>query len=587
MTQGPAPTRAIPEARALRRRRWLVLGLNLATIAALVVAMVGLMRPNGMVAFEWAMLVPFVLTLPWLSIGFWNAVIGFALDLRLADPAAFVTPALARVRGDEPVTARVAIVMPIRNETAEAAIARIAAVAADLATTPWAGQFAYHVLSDTDRPEIARREERLVAAWRRRAQGCAIHYRRRTDNAGFKAGNIAEFLDRCHTQSDLFIPLDADSVMGAGAVLRLVRVMQASPEIGMLQGLVVGTPATSFFTRAFQFGMRHGMRAYTLGSAFWQGDCGPSWGHNMAIRTEPFHRHCRLARLPGRGPLAGDILSHDQVEAALMRRVGYQVRVLAAEDESFEDNPPSLPDFIIRELRWCNGNLQYLRLLGLPGLMPLNRVQLALAILMYLSPAAWFAFLAMGAALAGTGDQFAGVSPAAGLAFFAAVMAMNLMPKLMGLGQVLADPAAARRYGGRGPVIAGGVVETVFALLTAPVVAFAVTVGVVRLMLGRRAVWDAQVRVRSGRLGWAEAARALWPQTLAGLAMASWLAATAPWALWFAAPVAGPLALAIPVAVLTTWPPLGALSRRLGILSIPEELAPTPAAPPAGALRAA
>lgn len=285
-------------------------------------------------------------------------------------------------------------------------------LAAALAATPWARQFAFHILSDTDRPGIAAREERLVADWIRRAPAARIHYRRRSANAGFKAGNIGEFLDRCHGEHDLFIPLDADSVMGADAVLRLVRVMQASPEIGMLQGLVVGTPADSFFTRAFQFGMRHGMRAYTLGSAFWQGDCGPSWGHNMAIRTDPFHRHCRLDPQAPPGPLSGHILSHDQVEA-LMRRAGYQVRVLAAEDESFEDNPPSLPDFIIRELRWCNGNLQYLRLLGLPGLKPLSRVQLVLAILMYLSPAAWFAFLILGAGLAGQGAQFAGV-PAIG-----------------------------------------------------------------------------------------------------------------------------------------------------------------------------
>lgn len=587
MTQGPAPTRAIPEARLLRRRRLLVAGLNLVTIGLLTAAMVALMRPNGMVALEWAMLLPFVLTLPWLSIGFWNAVIGLVLDLRLADPAGFVTPALTRVRGDEPVTLRVAIVLPIRNETAEAALARVETLAAALAATPWAGQFAFHVLSDTDRPGIAAREERLVAEWIRRAPGTRIHYRRRADNAGFKAGNIAEFLDRWHGAYDLFIPLDADSQMGAEAVLRLVRVMQASPEIGMLQGLVVGTPSDSFFTRAFQFGMRHGMRAFTLGSAYWQGDCGPSWGHNMAIRTAPFHRHCRLDPLPGRGPLSGHILSHDQVEAALMRRAGYQVRVLAAEDESFEENPPSLPDFIIRELRWCNGNLQYLRLLGLPGLKPLSRVQLVLAILMYLSPAAWFAFLILGAALAGRGGQFAGVSPVAGLAFFATVMAMNLMPKFMGLAQVLADPAQSARYGGRGRVILGGAVETLFSLMTAPVVAFAVALGVLRLILGRRAVWEAQIRVRTGRLGWAEAARALWPQTVAGLAMGGWLAATAPWALWFAAPVAVPLALAIPVAVLTTWPPLGEVTRHHGILAIPEELDPTPAPPARRALTAA
>lgn len=582
MTPRLDTTRVLPERRALARRRWLVLVLNAATVAALVAAMLGLMRPHGIVAIECAMLLPFILTLPWLSIGFWNAVIGLALDLRCADPAAFVTPALARIRGDEPIALRTAIVLPIRNETAETALARIEAVAADLAATPYAGRFDYHVLSDTDRPDIALREERLVALWAARAPGTRIFYRRRSRNAGFKAGNIAEFLDRCHADYDLFLPLDADSVMGAPAVLRLIRVMQASPEIGMLQGLVVGTPAASFFTRAFQFGMRHAMRAYTLGSAFWQGDCGPSWGHNMAIRTEPFHRHCRLAPLPGNGPLAGAILSHDQVEAALMRRAGYEVRVLAAEDESYEDSPPSLPDFIIRELRWCNGNLQYLRLLGLPGLKPLSRVQLLLAILMYLSPAAWFAFLFLGAGLAAQGGQFEGLPLRWGLAFFATVMAMNLMPKFMGLAQVLADPAEAARYGGRRRVVLGGAVETLFSLLTAPVVAFAVTVGVVRLMLGRRAVWEAQIRSRAGALGWGEAARALWPQTLAGLATGAWLGAVAPWALWFAAPVFGPLALAIPVAVVTTWPRLSAWTRRLGILAVPEEL--TPVAAPTGAV---
>lgn len=578
MTPSLVTTRARPEAARLALRRWLVLVLNAATILALVAAMLLLMRPNGIVALEWAMLVPYALTLPWLSIGFWNALIGLVLTRWSPEPAATVTPALARIGGAEPISGRTAIVMPIRNETADAALARLRAVAHGLAATPWAAQFDYHVLSDTDRPDIAAREAAVINEWMAAAPGTRIFYRRRSRNGGYKAGNIAEFLDRCHARYEFFLPLDADSSMGAAAILRLVRVMQASPEIGMLQGLVVGTPSDCFFTRAFQWGMRHGMRAYTLGSAFWQGDCGPSWGHNMLIRTAPFHRHCRLAPLPGRGPLSGDILSHDQVEAVLMRRAGFEVRVLAAEDESYEDNPPSLPDFIIRELRWCNGNMQYLRLLTLPGLLPLSRVQLLLAILMYLSPVAWFAFLFLGAGLAGQSGQFAGVPASWGIAFFATVMAMNLMPKIMGLGQILCDREEAARYGGRIRVLQGGMIEIAVSLLTAPVVAFAVSVGVVRLMLGRRAVWEAQRRVRRGMLRWGEAARALWPQTLAGTILSLYLLLTAPWALWFAAPVFVPLALAIPVAVVTTWPPLGVWCRRRGLLAIPEERLPADAA---------
>jgi len=365
------------QAPRLRRNRRIALALNGATVAALLAGMVWLMSFNGIVAVEWLMLPPFLLTLPWLSIGFWNAVIGVFLLRGTSDPAAHVTPHLSRVAGDEPITTRTAIVMPIRNEAAGAAIRRLADLQADLAHTPWQGNFHFHVLSDTNDPATAAAEERLVREWASRTPGVAIHYRWRVENTGFKAGNIAEFLDRHHADYDFFLPLDADSAMGAGAVLRLVRVMQANPTLGMLQGLVVGAPSRVFFTRVFQFGMRHGMRTFTLGSAWWQGDCGPSWGHNILLRTAPFHAHCRLPRLPGSGPLGGDILSHDQVEAALMRRAGFEVRVLADEDESFEDNPPSLPDFILRELRWCNGNLQYFSLIGMPGLKFLSRVQLA------------------------------------------------------------------------------------------------------------------------------------------------------------------------------------------------------------------
>ena len=566
-----------PERRVLARRRALVLVLNVATFAALFAAMLAILSHGGLLVPEWIMLAAFCVTLPWLTIGFWNAILGLWLGRRHgAGAAAVVTPALARIRGDEPVVSRIAIVMPLRNEDPGEAIARLRAVQAALSRTPWSKQFDYHLLSDTDRPEIAEREEALASLWRGDAPDVTITYRRRTENTGYKAGNIAEFVRRAHGDYAYFLPLDADSTMGAETILRMVRVMEASPEIGILQSLVTGLPSSTLFTRAFQFGMRHGMRSYTLGSAWWQGDCGPNWGHNCLIRMAPFHAHCMLPSIPGRGPLSGDILSHDQVEAVLMRRAGYEVRVIAEESQSHEANPPSLVDFIRRDLRWCQGNMQYFRLLGMPGLKPLSRLQLFLAIQMYLASPAWMTFIFTGAVLAAWPGQFASVPLWIGLGFFAVLMAFNLAPKLMGLAEILADRARAETYGGRTRVALGGVAEIAFSMLVTPSVALASSRFMAGLFFGQVSGWPAQQRSRE-RLEWGEAARVLWPQTLAGVALALWLGIFAPWAFWFGLPIIASFTLAIPIAVVTTLPALGAWSRSSGLFDIPEDRQAAPA----------
>ncbi|MDR9395484.1 MAG: glucans biosynthesis glucosyltransferase MdoH [Roseovarius sp.] len=552
-------------------RRALVLGLNVVTVCALFAAMLTLFGAGGITWAEGVMLLAFALTLPWTSIGVWNSILGFLLDRRYGSRAAVqVTPALDRIRGDERITARVAVVMPLRNEDPDASIARLRRLEREVAHSPWAERFSFHLLSDTDDQDIAQREEAQVEQWRAEHPQAAIHYRRRTENTGYKSGNIADFLHSADGESDFFLPLDADSEMGADTVFRLVRVMQASPEIGMLQSLVTGLPSRSFFTRAFQFGMRHGMRSYTLGSAWWQADCGPNWGHNVLIRTEAFRAHCMLPVLPGRGPLSGPILSHDQVEAVLMRRAGYEVRVLAEESDSHEENPPSLVDFIRRELRWMNGNLQYVRLLGLRGLKPVSRIQLVLAILMYVSAPAWMVFILTGAGLAAGLTAPAAVSMGAGLALFALLITLSLFPKLMGLAQVLGDRRRSAAYGGPVRVVLGGTAEIVVSMLIAPIVALALTRFALGLCFGQRIGWSAQQRSRD-RLHWDEAARVLWPQTLTGLALCVWLGLTAPWALVFGAPVIVAMLGAIPIAVITTLPGLSRWSMACGLFDIPED----------------
>ena len=193
------------------------------------------------------------------------------------------------------------------------------------------------------------------------------------------------------------LPLDADSLMDGATIVRLARIMEAHPKLGILQSLVVGLPSQSAFARLFQFGMRQGMRPYTMGSAWWAGDCGPFWGHNAMVRIAPFAEHCHLPVLPGQPPLGGHILSHDQVEATLMRKAGYEVRVLPQECGSWEENPPTVLEFTRRDLRWCQGNMQYFKLLGFPGLLPMSRFQLTWAILMFLGIPAWTLMFALAA----------------------------------------------------------------------------------------------------------------------------------------------------------------------------------------------
>ncbi len=559
------------KARDIRFRRALVLVANVMTVFLLFAAMATFLSYGGLIWIEWAMLAAYALTLPWLSIGLWNSVIGLWLDRKFGSNAAkIVNPALGRISGDEPISTRIAVVMPLRNEDPAPSFQRLRRLQEELAGTAWAKQFDFHVLSDTDHPGIALREEAGVAQWRRSDPQATIQYHRRSQNTGYKAGNIAEFLDRSGSAYDFFLPLDADSVMGAETVLRLVRVMQVSPEIGMLQSLVTGLPSKTFFTRAFQFGMRHGMRSYTLGSAWWQADCGPNWGHNVLIRTKPFHQHCMLPKLPGKGALSGDILSHDQLEAALMRRAGLEVRVLAEESDSHEENPPSLADFIRRELRWCNGNMQYIRLLGLPGLAKLSRVQLYLAIQMYVAAPAWMLFVILGASLAAVPQQFVGAPLSFGLGLFATLLILNLMPKLMGVAQILADKDRAAEYGGRVSVCVSGLVEILVSMLMAPIVAFGLSIFLVGLLFNRRVGWNAQQRERE-RLEWHEAASVLWPQTVFGLALTAWLVVLVPWALIFAAPMLVALSFAIPIAVVTTSPRLSRWSVANGLFDIPED----------------
>jgi membrane glycosyltransferase len=587
MTSDEAIDRSAQPGR-LRRRRAFFASATLGTALLALLAMARVLGADGLSPSDWILLGCFAAMLPWNVIGFWNALVGFALLYGSRDPVGRVLPA-ARSPTTGAITERVAIVMPVHNEDPDRVVRHLAETVASLDATGEGAAFEIFLLSDTQDDAIAAAEAVAFARWRdgvRRPE--RLHYRRRPDNQGQKTGNIWEFLDRHGARFDHMLVLDADSVMSGSAILRLVRVMQAHPEIGILQQLIVGLPNLSPFPRIFQFGMRHGMRAYTVGSAWWQGDCGPYWGHNALIRIAPFMAHCRLPELPGRPPLGGRVLSHDQVEAVLMRAAGWEVRALAEEEGSFEENPPTLSDFIKRDLRWCQGNWQYVHLLGRPGIHWMGRLQLWLAILMYVSGPAWilFSLVSFGRAIAAANwpaAQAAGAPPFLGAplpwepwALLAATMTLVFAPKLAGVAQVLLTPGLRRRYGGGGRVAASTLVELVFSFILAPIMAVGQTIFLLGILAGRTIRWEAQLRDPRS-LDWREATRGLWPATLLGLGLgiAVWTLAPESARIW-AVLFCGPLVLAIPFAVVTSWTSLGRQLARHGICSVPEEVAPPP-----------
>jgi membrane glycosyltransferase len=568
------PSCAVAAEANLAGRRALFAVLVAATMAGLLSLAALALAPGGFGIIDGALLLLFVVTLPWMVVGFWNAVIGLVILRFAADPIAAVMPMAARIRGDEPVTSSTAILLCIRNELPERMIRNIEPMLAGLDAAGCAERFHVYVLSDTSDAGIAASEDASFAALTSRWRGrIAMTCRCREVNTAYKAGNIRDFCERWGRQHDFAVTLDADSFMTADAILRLVRIMQANPRLGILQGLIVGLPSTSAFARVFQFGMRLGMRSYTIGSAWWQCDCGPYWGHNAVLRLEPFIAHCELPALSGGRTEPRHILSHDQVEAVLMRAAGFDVRVLPEEDLGWEENPPTLLEFIRRDLRWCQGNMQYWRLLALPGLQSVSRYQLVLAILMFIGSPAWIGLLVLSTLAIASADTPAGFIRAdAGTALFACMLGMWFAPKLASVIHVLLQPGLRRAFGGARLFIANCAIETVFSILLCPILWVGHTIFMIGLVFSGAIGWIGQTR-DDHAVPFTLALQNLWPHTAIGCAALLVLTMTHPAAIPYALFVAGGPALAIPFAMLTAWPAFGILCARIGIGRLPEEIA--------------
>ncbi|WP_297748551.1 glucans biosynthesis glucosyltransferase MdoH [Hydrogenophaga sp.] len=524
---------------------------------------------------QYGQLALFGLLSAWVVTGFVTALMGFWVSLR-GDAH---TLSAAAVR-DNPMNpdARTAIIMPICNEDVATVFAGLRATCESLAATGHARQFDVFVLSDSYDPAIARAERR---AWEDLRAALAaqtelpqieVYYRLRTRRTHRKAGNVADFCRRWGKDYRYMVVLDADSVMSGSCIVSMVKLMEAHPKAGIIQTATQAIGHATLHARAQQFASRVTGRLFTLGMQFWQLGESHYWGHNAIIRVEPFMQHCALAPIKGTGGMSGGIMSHDFVEAALMRRAGYHVWLVSDLSGSYEQQPPDLLSELQRDRRWCQGNLQNSRLMAEPGIHRVHRAMFAIGAMSYVSAPLWLAFLSFGTALWMSDESVATfwhTVPSELRGLWAWTLCMLFMPRVLGLLAVFLR-REQKNFGGTGTLLGSAAVETVLALLQAPIRMLAHSLFVLVAITGIQLDWKSPPREAAG-VRWRDAAARLAPMTLVIGLLAVGVTAINAQALIWLAPVALPLLLAVPLTVATSHVELGAWMRSRGVLLIPEE----------------
>jgi membrane glycosyltransferase len=545
----------------------------------LVIAAIGLMTTEFIgvfsgIAFSFlyaALLATFAVNVAWTAFAFCNALIGFVVLCRSNNRVAVSSP-LQRPGGGVPLTARTAVVMTICNDKPAEVFARLRSIQKSLDQTSSADTFDYFVLSDSSLPDVIEDEHRAFEAWQAGLPDAArVTYRRRPVNEGFKPGNLRDFCARWGQNYTFMLLLDADSLMTGETVVRLVRMMQNRPELGILQSVIVGVLNPSFFARVFEFGHRHALRCSIVGSEWWQADRCQFWGHNAVIRLAPFSQYCEMPYLPGKGPFSGHIICHDQIEASFMHRAGYEVRVLPQECGSYEGIPPTVLEFMKRNHRWCQGNLKNLKVAGAPGLAGMDRFHLCVVAQRFIAWPALVVFVLLAAIETRLWPADAAFPAAAAVGLYILWLAMFFAPKLLGIVNAILDPAS--RYGSGPRLILCGFVEFVFTVLLTPATMVGATNFMISSLFDRRLVWGAQRR-QGYSLSWRDAWASLWLETLIGLALFAFLAATNMSAVVWFAPFWLGLVVAVPFAVVTSLPEAERWAIRWQVCSFPEEIDP-------------
>ncbi|MBV4366141.1 glucans biosynthesis glucosyltransferase MdoH [Erwinia phyllosphaerae] len=521
----------------------------------------------------------------WVSAGFWTALMGF-LQLLIGKDKYSIS---YNSNDNDPINPehRTALIMPICNEDVERVFAGLRATWESVVRTGEQQHFDVYILSDSYNPDIAMAEQKAWMELVRDVGGEGrIFYRRRRRRVKRKSGNIDDFCRRWGSQYSYMVVLDADSVMSGECLTGLVRMMEANPNAGIIQSSPKASGMDTLYARCQQFATRVYGPLFTAGLHFWQLGESHYWGHNAIIRVKPFIEHCALAPLPGEGSFAGSILSHDFVEAALMRRAGWGVWIAYDLPGSYEELPPNLLDELKRDRRWCHGNLMNFRLFLVKGMHPVHRAVFLTGVMSYLSAPLWFMFLALSTALQVVHTlmepqyflqprQLFPVwpqwRPELAIALFSTTMVLLFLPKLLSI--ILIWFKGAKPYGGVLRVTVSLFLEVLFSVLLAPVRMLFHTVFVVSAFLGWEVVWNSPQR-DDDATPWSEAFKRHGSQMALGIVWAAgmgWLDLNF---LWWLAPIVFSLILSPFVSVFSSRSTTGMASKRAKLFLIPEEFEP-------------
>lgn len=577
-TRPPLETTAqAPWQHAAGRRRAAFVALTLISTAVAVGLFANLQPDYNSALLEYGQIALFAVLSAWVVTGFMTALMGFYVTLR-GDPHALSARSVQHHALDS--TARTAIIMPICNEDVCAVFAGLRATCESVAATGHAAAFDVFVLSDSSDPDLQRLER---AAWEDLRLQLAmqapsgqppveLYYRLRQRRTHRKEGNVADFCRRWGRDYRYMIVLDADSVMSGDCLVNLVKLMQAHPDAGIIQTATQSIGHATLHARAQQFASRMTGRLFTLGMQFWQLGESHYWGHNAILRIAPFMQYCALAPIKGSGGMAGSILSHDFVEAALMRRAGYHVWLAADLVGSYEQQPPDLLSELQRDRRWCQGNLQNSRLIAEPGIHPVHRAMFGTGAMAYLSAPLWLCFLTLGTVLWLSGSHIVTdwmLVPAELAALWGWTLCMLFLPRVLGIAAVLINREESA-YGGTINLLRSALLEALIALLQAPIRMLAHSLFVVGALTGLELNWKSPPR-QAAAVPWRDALRRFAPMTGIIAVLALGIAAIDAGALIWLLPVGLPLLLAIPLTVLTSQVGLGRALRANHYLLIPEE----------------
>ena len=562
----------------------LVLLTTLGALSLLTVAF----QDGGIRFFELIMLVLYFILTLWISVSFWTAAAGFALLVTGRDRFSIATADTRAAFPDAPSGPfKTALVMPVYNEDPVRVFAGLRAVWQSLVETGQADGFELFVLSDTRDPDIWVQEEMLWRRWAAELGAPArLFYRNRVENKSRKSGNIEDFVHRWGARYRYMIVLDADSIMSGETLVEMVARMERNPRVALIQVPPVPVNRASFFARMLQFaGSLYG-RMFTAGLSYWQMGTSNFWGHNAIIRVQPFADHCGLPKLPGQEPFGGDILSHDFVEAALLRRAGWRVWLAYDLGGSYEEIPPTLIDYAKRDRRWCQGNLQHSRLIFAKGFRPLSRMHFAMGVMSYMASPLWLVFLVVTGVAAYLQSQvvpvyfvegnFLPVWPETFTVEMTTVLwvtlAMLFLPKLLALFLLVFKSALRPQYGGLLRATFSVLLESLFSVLLAPVLMLFQSKFVAAILLRQNVGWPAQQR-GDHQTGFREAFATHLSHTLIAGVLGFLTYKYVPSFFWWFTPVLTGLALSIPVSMLTSRVSLGQFLRRIRVFLTPEEAA--------------